>query len=285
MNARTIDELLEATNRQFERVRHPRGGSDGELHPAARASAESVAYVNAFWPHVVAAIEADPEHLGLSATVVRDRAEQTIRAAELRAAMLADPSLTAPHDEKLRRGTIMSAIALMNQNLTYATAQWAEDLTALPRRCPLDYLVDVRRFVSLRMLLPLRGEQADRVGGNAPTLVMGGTATALTMCWNLLAQMPRAWHELTGTALGVDDAERLWGDTRELVFRIGGGSLAAFVALASACSSQAGAMIWDRAGELGLCERDGRYAWTLSPAVEAYYDAMLGEVAAALQGR
>jgi len=279
-----IDDMLEATNSRFERVRHPRGAAADPPHPAARASVESVTYINAFWPHVHAAIEADPERLGLSATVMRDGSEHVIRAADMREAMLADPRLAAAPDEKRRRGTVMSAIAVMSQNLNHATATWADDLTSLPRRCPLDYLIDTRRFVSLRMLLPLRGEQADRVGGNAPTLVMGGTATALTMCWNLLAQMPRAWRELTGTRLTTADAERLWADTRELVFRLGGGSLAAFVALASACSSQAGAMIWDRAGELGLMTRDGRHVWTMTPSLKRYYDEMLEEVAAAQHG-
>ena len=279
-----IDDVLEATNRRFERVRHPRGAAADAPHPAARASAESVAYIDAFWPHVHAAIEADPERLGLSATVMRDGSEHVIRAADMREAMLADARFAAAPDEKLRRGTIMSAIAVMSQNLNHATAIWAEDLTSLPRRCPLDYLVDARRFVSLRMLLPLRGEQADRVGGNAPTLVMGGTATALTMCWNLLAQIPRAWRELTGAPLTAADAEQLWIDTRELVFRLGGGSLAAFVALASACSSQAGAMIWDRAGELGLALREGRNVWTMTPALKRHYDEMLEEVAAAQHG-
>ncbi|MEQ8662164.1 MAG: hypothetical protein RLW62_15220 [Gammaproteobacteria bacterium] len=286
MSTRAIDEVLEATNRRFARVRHPRaaGDDDAALTPAAQASRESVAYINAFWPHVIAALAADPERLGLCATVVRDGAAQVVRASELRAAMLADPSIVASPAEKLRRGTVLAALAVMSQNLNHATAQWAADLTALPRRCPLDYLLDARRFVSLRMLLPLRDGQADRVGGNAPTLVMGGTATALTMCWNLLAQMPRAWQALTGGALGAADAERVWADTRELVFRIGGGSLAAFVALASACSSQAGAMIWDRAGELGLERRDGRYAWTMTAALNDYYDAMLETVADAQQG-
>ena len=279
-----IDDLIEATNSRFERVRHPRGAAADASHPAARASAESVTYINAFWPHVRAAIEADPDRLGLSATVMRDGAEHVIRAADMREAMLADPRIEAAPDEKLRRGTIMSAIAVMSQNLNHATATWAADLTSMPRRCPLDYLVDARRFVSLRMLLPLRGEHPDRVGGNAPTLVMGGTATALTMCWNLLAQMPRAWRELNGAPLTAADAERLWADTRELVFRLGGGSLAAFVALASACSSQAGAMIWDRAGELGLTLREGRHVWTMTPTLKHYYDEMLEEVAAAQQG-
>ena len=241
-------------------------------------------YVRAFWPYVARAIAADPAGLGLSTVLPRGEERIELNAAAMREAYCADPAVAGSAADKRRRGSVLSALALMQQVLGAATAAWAADLTALPRRCPLDYLVDARHFVSLRMLLPRRGEQADRVGGNAPTLVMGGTATALTMCWNLLDQLPRAWRELTGTALDAGSAEQVWRDTRELVFRIGGGSLTAFVASRCLLLAQADAMLWDGAQDLGLVRRGERLAWTVSSALAARHRALVEDLEAAQAG-
>lgn len=279
----TVDELLDLANRRFAKLRHAAAVEDTNA-PAVRASQTSVTYIRAFWPHVIAAIAADPERLGLTTTLTRGDETFELSATAMRDAYAADVGNPGTDAEKYRRGSVLSGLALMSQVLGAATAQWAADLTALPRRCPLDFLIDARHFVSLRMLLPRREQQADRVGGNAPTLVMGGTATALTMCWNLLDRLPHAYRESTGQALDLATAEAVWSDTRELVFRIGSGSLAAFVALASACSSNAGAMIWDGASELGLGRRGDRYVWTASAALAKRYHALLAEVEADQQG-
>jgi len=280
----TVDELLDATNRRFAKLRHSAAG-DGADEPAVRASQISVTYIRAFWPHVIAAIAADPEHLGLTTTLTRGDETFELSAAAMRDAYVADAGNPGTDAEKRRRGSVLSGLALMSQVLGAATAHWAADLTAMPRRCPLDFLIDARRFVSLRMLLPRREHQADRVGGNAPTLVMGGTATALTMCWNLLDRLPDAYQESTGQVPDRATAEAVWSDTRELVFRIGSGSLAAFVALASACSSNPGAMIWDGMSDLGLARRGDRHVWIASAALAERYRALLTEVEADQDGR
>ncbi|MGE0483127.1 MAG: hypothetical protein AB7Q81_03215 [Gammaproteobacteria bacterium] len=281
---RSLDSLLDEVNARFERLRHPRGTPPADAPAAIHASVESVAYIRAFWPCLVDLIAADPTHLGLSVAVTRDGATQTLSADDLCAAFVADPGNPLPGDERRRQGALLSAQAVMGRVLNVATAAFADDLTSLPRRCPLDYLVDARRFVSLRMLLPLRGDDISAVGGNAPTLVMGGTATALTMCWNLLGRLPDAWRELTGATLDAATAEALWSDTRELVFRIGGGSLAAFVALASACAPNPEAMQWEGMTDLGLERRGARFGWTVSEAlVERYFD-LLGAVVDGQQG-
>lgn len=278
-----LDDLLEATNRRFNRLRHS-ASDDAAAAPAVRASARSVPYIRAFWPHVIEAIRSDPEQLGLTAGVNRADGTFELSAAAMRDAYIADNPSAANAVDTLRRASVISALALMSQILGGATARWADELTALPRRCPLDFLLDTRHFVSLRMLLPRRGQHDDRVGGNAPTLVMGGTATALTMCWNLLDRMPAAYRALTGAPMNSTAAEAVWADTRELVFRIGSGSLAAFVAMASACSSRSGAMIWDGSGDLGLTHRGGRYAWTANAALIRRYHELLAEVEADQQG-
>ncbi len=279
-----IETVLERTNQKLMRVRHPRGGEQPEPGTAAYASATSSDYVAAFWPHVSACIAADPIGLGLSASVQHGGDLMTISAESLQAAFCADESLHLPENEKAWRGGVLAGLSVMQQVLNNATATFADDLTAQPRRCPLDFLVDTRRFVSLRMLLPRRGDQQDRVGGNAPTLVMGGTATALTMCWNLLDQLPRAYREASGQALTRDRAEQIWDGTRELIFRIGSGSLAAFVALASACATDPNAMLWDGASELGLRQQEEQFVWTMSTTLRESYAELLETVLNAQDG-
>ncbi|MCB1747941.1 MAG: hypothetical protein KDK06_12245 [Gammaproteobacteria bacterium] len=282
---RSIDSLLDDTNARFERLRHPRGGLPAEAPPAARASVEGVDYIRAFWPHLVELIAADPARLGLNVRITRDGAPETLSADDLMAAFVGDEGNPLPPAERRRQGAMLSALAVMGRVLNVATASFADDLTALPRRCPLDYLVDARRFVSLRMLLPLRGDDASSVGGNAPTLVMGGTATALTLCWNLLARMPEAYHALSGQALDTATAEAVWADTRELIFRIGGGSLAAFVALASACAPNPDAMVWAGSADLGLEHRDGHFGWTVNADLAERYAELLPAIVDAQQGQ
>ena len=282
---RPIQAVLDETNATLERLRHVRGELPADAPRALRSSSAGVEYIAAFWPHLVERLAADPEQLGLSIEMAHEGETRTVRAADICDAFVADPGNPAPKMEKLRQGRVLSGLALMQQVLNAATAAFADDLTAMPRRCPLDFLVDVDHYVSLRMLLKLRGESDDRVGGNAPTLVMGGTATALTMCWNLLDRMPAAYQALSGNELDAATAERIWADTRELIIRIGGGSLAAFVALASACAENPAAMLWEYRDELGL-ERDGdRFVWTMTPDLEARHAETIARVIEDQQGQ
>ena len=282
---RSVQAVLDETNARFERLRHVRGGLPVDAPRALRSSSAGIEYIAAFWPHLVERIAADPDRLGLSIEMTHEGQAHTVRASDICDAFVADPGNIALEGEKIRQGRVLSGLALMQQVLNAATAAFADDLTAMPRRCPLDFLVDVDHYVSLRMLLKLRGESEDRVGGNAPTLVMGGTATALTMCWNLLDRMPAAYRSLSGEALDAATAERIWTDTRELIVRIGGGSLAAFVALASGCAENPSAMLWEHRDELGL-ERDGdRYVWTMSPGLQARHAETVARVIEDQQGQ
>lgn len=271
-----VDALFDESSTRFTRLRHPREPS-GE--PAARASFEAARYVRAFWPYVGEAIAADPERLGLRFA----RPDGSVVAADaLSEAFLARAPSSDPVQRRL--AAQLSSQAVMSGLLDAATARWVGDFDGAAPRCPLAFDVAAADYVSLRMLLGRRGEGDTRPAPTAPVLVMGGTATALAMCWNLLGQAPRAFTALSGREPERDDIERIWHDTRELVFRIGAGPLAAFVAFASACSSTSGAMLWDGAGDLGLAERDGRYAWTMNAALAARYRTMFDRVAADQQG-
>lgn len=274
-----IDELLETTNAECARMRHAREAATDE--PASvTASRESVAYIEAFWAHVAAAIAADTRHLGTTVPVMRAGEMHMISVEGMRAAMLAADA--GANAQSRIKAAALAPLVVMSQVLDQATSAWAGELRS--GRCPLAFDVDASRYVSLRALLPHRDAPAGQVGGNAPTLVMGGTATALAMCWNLLLSLPRAFVELEGRMPDSATMETLWGHTRELVFRIGGGSLAAFVALASACSSNSAAMLWDGAGDLGLARRGERYVWMANARLAHRYSEMLAAVRAAQQG-
>ena len=104
------------------------------------------------------------------------------------------------------------------------------------------------------------------------------------MCWNLLRRMPSAYYECKQIELDRGTAERIWEQTRELIFRIGGGSLAAFVAFASACSSNAAALKWDGAKDLGLVAPAGRHVWTMNSALLRRFDGILTTVRESQRG-
>ncbi len=275
-----VDELLEAANATFVRVRHTRESNVAEPI-VATASRESVAYIEAFWTHVSAAIAGDPRALGSQVQIVRGGERHLITIDGMRGAMLAADGGGSPASRI--KAAALAPLVVMSQILEQSTSAWAGELQS--GRCPLAFDVDAARYVSLRALLPRRDAASGSVGGNAPTLVMGGTATALAMCWNLLLQLPRAYGELDDGRL-PDRAtmETLWEFTRELIFRIGGGSLAAFVALASACTSNPAAMFWDGADDLGLARRGERYAWMMNARAEERFRALLANVNDAQQG-
>lgn len=280
---RFVDDVFERTNATFERLRHPRTAPGPDAPEAVAASHEAVSYIEAFWPHVRAAIASDPRHLGLSVVrPVRGRTQRveidTVREAIIR-------GIPAPNDERevMRVASVLAPLRIMTDLMSSATDAWARSFE--DGGCPMRFELDPQRYVSLRALLPLR-EDGDppSVGANAPTLVMGGTATALAMCWNLLYRIPGAYRALEGRDPSRAELEAVWQDTRELVYRIGSGSLTAFVAFASTCAPDTRVLLWDGTEELGLAPGSGKLAWTMSDAFHARYESFAAKVAAAQRG-
>lgn len=270
---RTVDEIIDKTNASYTRLRHVRESLSSDAHGCLRASHKSVAYISDFWPQVAQLIDSDPRRLGLSVPVGEGRFDVE----EVKNTIL--QRLSGESDERHTRimaGT-MAPLTLMTRLLNEATGLWADRLQEASDPETLDFELDPSLFVSLRTLLS-RKDSHGAVGGNAPTLVMGGTATAVAMCWNLLYQTPRAYRDLVGREIDRQGVESLWDQTRELIFRIGGGSLTAFVAFASACSSDANKMLWDGAGDLGLVEEGDRYVWVMNEALFARYNQILESI-------
>ena len=186
-------------------------------------------------------------------------------------------------DREFRRvAGILAPLIMSDAVLNSATQSFAE---SFQQRCEqsLPYDVDVTKFVSLRTLLPLRHDDS-HVGANAPSLVMGGTSTAVKMCWNLLLRAPRALFELNGVEATRADVEKVWLDTRELIFRIGSGSLAAFVSLASACSENPNAMLWQAIDDLSLTKSESQYLWCANSALVDRFNRYLEQVRDSQQG-
>ncbi len=257
-----VDLILDAVNAMFTRLRHTQ--TEPPVPPPVAASHAAVDYIEAFWPHVATLIAADPAGLGMSF-------ENEGQRRDLESARR-DPELRARAGNDLFALSILAPMRVMNELLNTATAAWAKQLRAQGMGCPLRYSVDAEQFVSLRTLLPHREDDQTPVGANAPTLVMGGTTTAITLCWNLLWRLPGAYRELTGKHVDRATMDELWIATRELLFRIGGGSLLAFVSFASACTSRIDAQLWEGMGDLHLAHVDGRFVWTMN---EAFFQRML----------
>ena len=259
-----LDLILNAVNAMFTRLRHT---AEPPLPPAVQASHESVAYIEAFWPQVARLVAADPAGIGMRFEV--DGETRSLDDARR------DPELRALAGNDLFALGVLAPMRVMSELLNAATAAWARELRSAGMGCPLRYTVDAERYVSMRALLPHREPGEGPVGANAPTLVMGGTTTAITLCWNLLWRLPEAWRELTGTRVDRETMDELWLATRELLFRIGGGSLVAFVSVASACSSDPDALLWDGMRDLSLARVDGRYLWRMN---EAFFQRTLETV-------
>lgn len=252
-----VDLILDAVNAMFTRLRHSQ--SEPPLPPPVEASHVSVAYIEAFWPHVARLIADDPQGLGMSFEL--DGQRRDLEGARR------DPELRARAGNDLFALSILAPMRVMNELLNAATGAWAKELRSQGMGCPLHYALDAEQFVSLRTLLPHRDDGESPVGANAPTLVMGGTTTAITLCWNLLWRLPGAYRELTGRHADRATMDELWIATRELIFRIGGGSLIAFVSFASACTSRVDALLWEGMSDLSLAQVDGRYVWTMNDAL------------------
>lgn len=266
--------ILDAVNAMFTRLRHSQ--SAAPLPPPVAASHISVDYIEAFWPHVARLIAADPQGLGMSFEVDGQHRDLDIARR--------DPALRARAGNDLFALSVLAPMRVMNELLNAATAAWAKELRAPGMGCPLRYSLDAEQFVSLRTLLPHRADEDGPVGANAPTLVMGGTTTAITLCWNLLWRLPGAYRELSGRHVDRATMDELWSATRELIFRIGGGSLIAFVSFASACSSRVDALLWDGMKDLSLAQTDGRYVWTMNDALFQRMLEMVNRIHLAQQG-
>lgn len=266
--------ILDAVNAMFTRLRHSQ--TEPPIPPPVAASHTSVDYIEAFWPHVAQLIADDPQGLGMSFMVDGQRRDlETARR---------DPALRARAGNDLFALSILAPMSVMNELLNAATSAWAGQLRAQGMGCPLKYSLDAEQFVSLRTLLPHRDDGDSPVGANAPTLVMGGTTTAITLCWNLLWRLPSAYRELTGKHVDRAAIDELWVATRELIFRIGGGSLIAFVSLASACTSRVDALLWEGMSDLQLARVDGRYVWTMNEALFQRMLEMVNRIHLAQQG-
>lgn len=275
-----LEDLVDEANGRFQRLRHGRGGDDARAAVASAASVDSVAYIESFWGRLVEAVAEDPAGLGAS---VETEGGERLTVAALRGAMAAGRAAGRPVSATaLREVAAFAPLVVQTRVLGLATTRWADDLEH--GRLALPYAIDAHRFVSLRALLPHRAAGDDAVGGNAPTLVMGGTATALALCWNLLHRVPTAWFDLAAAAPARSDLEAAWAASRELLFRLGSGSLAAFSALASACSSNSAHVAWDRAGGLGLVRLEGRLAWQMDGELAARYREILERLVPAQQG-
>ena len=273
-SAREVTLVLDAVNAMFARDRHAQTDAEA-MTPALAASHASVAYIEAFWPHVARLIADDPRQLGLSLATPDGSRRTLVDARRV-------PEVVAAAAGDLMMLQILAPMRMMSEVLNSATAAWAQQLRT--GGCPLRYSVEADDYVSLRTLLPDQPAPGSAVGANAPTLVMGGTTTAVTLCWNLLLRLPGAYREATGKVPTRGQLERLWSMTRELIFRIGGGSLAAFVGLASACAERQSDLIWAGMHDLGLSEVESRWAWTMNEALFGRVLAMIKQIHLAQQG-
>ena len=82
----------------------------------------------------------------------------------------------------------------------------------------------------------------------------------------------------------AENMEDIWRDTRELIFRLGNGSLASFIALASACSSNSTSMLWDGVNDLELTKEGHRIIWCANPKLVHRYSKILETIIDAQKG-
>ena len=155
---------------------------------------------------------------------------------------------------------LLSSIALMEKTISVATERWAHSLKINPNPA-LPFTLRHKEFVSLRMLFPKKNKTDKVPSAEAPTLVTGGTMTAIYLCWNLILRSEHAYIETFKEKPTRETLENIWRDTRELIFRLGSGSLASFISLASACSSDSASMIWDGMIDTDLIRKENRYIW------------------------
>ncbi len=254
-----VQTVLEDTNSKFKKQPHPK---TNPLSPDEND--HSTKYIDAFWPHVVNEITSDPDKLGLSVIIKEKGRNLRVNAEDLRQNFISQHDDKSNSAEILRLACVLSSSSVMQRVLNSATSNWASEFRGFKPKCLLSFDLPQEKYVSLRMLLPLKKTDKDSIESNAPTLVMGGTATAISLCWNLINRIPDAYNELTSVPIGQKEAKQIWEASRELMFSFGTGSLTAFVAFVSACSENTDELIWDGVDGLSLQQVDNRFVWYMS---------------------
>lgn len=257
-----LDELLRRATGNFVRQRHT-SQSD---NPAVQASVESQKYIARFWLHLIQAIESDPAHLGLSIT--KTTGGQQISYDGYYQRLIANHPDADP--QFIRVASVLACTLIMADVLNEVTENFARSLHR-ESNIQFPFELDSERFVSLRTLLPLKRASADS-SSNAPMLIMGGTDTAIKFYWNLLLRSANAFYELEGRDPSRAEIEALWLSARELIFRIGSGSLTSFVSLASACADDASAPLWANTADLSLIRNNGGYQWVVNEKFEERFN-------------
>jgi hypothetical protein len=269
-----VQEILEDTNAKYRK----RSSQKSNTEPLGETE-KSIQYVDAFWPHVVNEITSDPDKLGLSVIVQEKNGNFRVKAEDLRQNFISQHDDGGNSSEILRLACVLSSSAVMQRVLNSATQKWASEFDGFKPKCLLQFDIPQEKYVSLRMLLPLKSGNQNPVKSNAPTLVMGGTATAISLCWNLINRIPGAYEELNGASARQPDVKKIWGTSRELMFAFGTGSLAAFVAFVSACSENTDELVWDGTQDLSLKKINNRFVWHMSVSMIERYHQILDTVA------
>jgi len=264
------------TNKNFKKISHKK--TNPTQDDAVTASHNSVTYIESFWPYLAREIASDSDKLGMSIVHREKGRSQRISSEELRKNFIAQNEGDPDKEHISRLASILSSAAVMQQVLSAATTNWSENFDAPESKCPLPFILDSEQYVSLRVLLPEKNTSKKIPQSNAATLVIGGTATALNLCWNFLYQMPIAYKKETGEILDKESAKEIWSDTRDLLFKIGAGSLTAFVALASACSADTDDLIWEGASDLSLEKVDGKFVWKMNKEMYNRYTIILNKI-------
>jgi hypothetical protein len=271
-----LHEVLMATNKKFKNLNHKKTGPD--QNPAVTASHNSVAYIESFWPYLANEILSDLDKLGTSITHNEKGETQRISSEELRKNFI-EKNTNHPDKQHISRlASILSSAAVMQQVLSAATTNWAAKFDSNEPKCPLSFALDPEQYVSLRVLLPEKSTSKTVPESNAPTLVIGGTSTAVNLCWNFLYRMPIAYKEATGETLDRKSAKRVWSDTKDFLFKLGAGSLTAFVALASACSADTNELIWEGAADLSMEKIGGKFVWKMNGEMYNRYNIILKKI-------
>ncbi len=241
---------------------HHRRPSNQKLSESEKATTEikSISYIEDFWPYLCEVIYQDPQKLGLTVKLNINSEERLLKAEDLKTGFIKDNSGIGEESSNLKLGSILSSIALMEKSIAQASEKWAHSMKLNPRYT-LPFTLRHKEFVSLRMLFPEKHKADKAPSSEAPTLVTGGTMTAIYLCWNLLMRSDSAYSEAFDEQPSRQTMENIWRDTRELIFRLGNGSLTSFISLASACSSNSASMIWDGMSDIELINRDNRYTW------------------------
>ena len=277
----TVEKLVSATNNDLTQLRLL--GPKSENNQSNHSDEKSVLYVQDFWPHLCKVINSDPDKLGLSLKIKHGENVIVLKADDLMNGFIEENGGPGVDLTNLKLGSILSSIALMEKCISVASENWAKSMVENPKS-ELPFRLNNNEFVSLRMLFP-RKKTLDHIPeAEAPTLVTGGTMTAIYLCWNLLHRSQTAYSEKFNSEPNREIMERIWKDTRELIFRLGNGSLASFISFASACSSNSKSMIWDGINDLELIEDGNRLVWCANSNLERRYLEMLETVLEAQNG-